>query len=428
MPVLPTGLRTGPSNAAPAFDVVILNDSSIAKGGATSLALLSAQMLRARGYKVTFISGDSGDDGALAAHGITAVPMGGALLLDRSKLSAVTRGVFNSAIRDRIARHIEQHDTPNTVYHLHGWSRILSPSVFDALKPVARRTFVHAHDFFLGCPNGAFYDFQKSQACTRQPLSMSCLATACDRRGYHHKIWRSLRSKALRTHFDMALPWAGVLALHPKMREPLERSGLRGDLIKILRNPARPFVTKRIKVEDNRTFCFIGRVEESKGIDLLCEAARIAKVSLRVIGDGAQRAALATAYPEVEFVGWVDHADIPKHLSDVRALVMPSKTPEPFGLVAAEAVFSGLPVILFNASLLSEDVKTMGLGLVPHQIDPESLAETLTRMDALEPQDIRRMSERGFEKTNAFALSPDEWVDGLCDHYSAALSGAPVKL
>ena len=424
MPVIPTGV----SKLTAAFDVVILNDSSVAKGGATSLALLSAQMLRARGYKVTFISGDSGDDGTLAASGITAVPMGGALLLDRTKLSAVTRGILNTAIRDRIAQHIAQNDTPNTIYHLHGWSRILSPAVFDALKPVARRSFIHAHDFFLGCPNGAFYDFRKSTACTRHPLSLSCLATNCDRRGYHHKVWRSLRSKAVKTHFDMALPWAGVLALHPKMREPLERSGIRGDLIKTLRNPARPFVSQRIKAEDNRRFCFIGRVEESKGIDLLCKAARLAQVRLRVIGDGAQREALVKAYPEVEFTGWIDHADIPKHLGDVRALVMPSRTPEPFGLVAAEAVFSGLPVVLFDTSLLSEDVRTMGLGFVPDHISAESLADTLTRMDALAPEQLRDISARGFEKPPAFALSPDMWIDGLCAHYTCALSGVTADL
>jgi glycosyltransferase involved in cell wall biosynthesis len=107
---------------------------------------------------------------------------------------------------------------------------------------------------------------------------------------------------------------------------------------------------------------------------------------------------------------------------------MPSRTPEPFGLVAAEAAFSGLPVILFGSSLLSQEVATMDLGFVPDQINAKSLAETLTRMAQLEPGQIRAMSERGYEKKAAFALSPDGWVDGLCDHYSAALSGVPAEL
>jgi len=424
------GLGTAPAAAKPnsKFNVVVLNDSSVAKGGATGLAILSAQMLQARGHKTTFISGDRGDDGALAACGIEPKPMGGALLLDSNLFSATKRGLYNAPIRDQISQHIAQNDTPDTVYHLHGWSRILSPSVFDALKPVARRTFIHAHDFFLGCPNGAFYDFQKHKVCTRQPLSMGCLATACDRRAYHHKIWRSLRSKALKSHFDTSLPWAGVLALHPKMHEPLQRSGIPGGLIKTLRNPARPFLKQRIKAEDNRSFCFIGRLVDGKGIDLLCQAARIAKVPLRVIGEGEIQESLSKAYPEFEFTGWVDHHKISRHLGDVRALVMPSSTPEPFGLVVAEAVISGLPVILFRQTLLADDVETMGLGFVPKAQNPESLAETLREVDTLARPQLRAMSERGFDGKMSFALSPDAWVNALCHHYKAAISDAKADL
>ncbi|WP_444430903.1 hypothetical protein ACTTAM_08565 [Rhodobacter capsulatus] len=40
--------------------VVILNDASVARGGATGLALLQARLLRARGLAVVFASADRG--------------------------------------------------------------------------------------------------------------------------------------------------------------------------------------------------------------------------------------------------------------------------------------------------------------------------------------------------------------------------------
>lgn len=397
--------------------VVILNDSSIAKGGATGLALLSAQLLRDRNIDTTFISGDAGDDGALTAQGVEMIPMGGKLLLDNGVLQTMKNGLYNKAIRNRISAHIAAHDTPQTVYHLHGWSRILSPSVFDALRPVAARTFIHAHDFFLACPNGAFYDFRKDQVCNRTPLSGSCVATACDRRSYHHKIWRVARSGVLRRTFDQKSPWAGVLTLHDKMAEPLARGGVSMPLIKTVTNPAKPFIANRIQAENNTTFCFIGRVESGKGVNTLCAAAKIANVPLRVIGDGALLEKLKLAHPEVSFTGWVDQNEIGAHLADVRALVMPSRTPEPFGLVAAEASMSGLPVVVSQQALLSSEITAHGLGYSVDTSRVENLADVLKQVAALPAADLRQMSERGFDVTGSIALSPDVWITRLLKLY-----------
>jgi hypothetical protein len=38
-----------------------------------------------------------------------------------------------------VAAWIAQHDTPRTVYHLHGWLQILSPAVLHAAAPVRDR-------------------------------------------------------------------------------------------------------------------------------------------------------------------------------------------------------------------------------------------------------------------------------------------------
>jgi hypothetical protein len=45
--------------------IVVINDLSVPKGGATALALASASAFRARGYRVTFVTGDDGDNPAL---------------------------------------------------------------------------------------------------------------------------------------------------------------------------------------------------------------------------------------------------------------------------------------------------------------------------------------------------------------------------
>lgn len=396
--------------------VVILNDSSVAKGGATGLATRLARMLAGRGVPVTFIAGDSGDGGALAAAGVDLHPLGGKLLLDGGALQSMRRGIYNADLRGDIAGWMAENDTPGTVYHVHGWSRILSPAVFDALRSVAERTFVHAHDFFLACPNGAYYDFRSQKVCIRSPLSLNCLATQCDRRGYHHKLWRSARGASLRRTFGGA-PWARIFMLHPAMQGPLGRAGLPQDRFETLRNPAHALTTDRVRAEDNRMVCFIGRLESGKGINMLCAAARLAGVPLRVIGDGDEGAMLRKAYPEVDFVGWVDQADIGRHLSDVRAIAMPSRTPEPFGLVAAEASLSGLPVILSRQSLLAADFEQHDLGFVADPGSPDRLAATLTAAMSAPDERIRDMSLRGYAGAAEIATDPEVWVDTLQARY-----------
>ena len=400
--------------------VVILNDSSVAKGGATGLAVLSARMLRARNIPVTFIAGDAGDDGAITATGAELVTMDDQLLLDAGAAKAMVRGIYNTAARDRIASYIADTDTPETVYHLHGWSRILSPAVFDALKPVAARTYIHAHDFFLACPNGAFFNFRKDTQCPLTPLSAACLTTACDRRAFHHKVWRSARSGMLRRTFDQQVSWAGVLTLHPAMEKFIAKAGIPSHRIATVRNPAKTLSDTRIKAEDNATFCFIGRLESGKGIYALCDAARIAKVPLKVIGDGTELPNLRAAFPEVTFLGWVDQAQIGAHLQDCRALVMPSRTPEPFGLVAAEASHSGLPVILSEQSLLSTDFEQHGLGFSCRTKTPADVAQVISKVAALPSDAVKTLSEAAFARSAGIAQAPDSWIDQLLGLYQEA--------
>jgi glycosyltransferase involved in cell wall biosynthesis len=204
------------------------------------------------------------------------------------------------------------------------------------------------------------------------------------------------------------------------------RAGIPKELIRTLKNPATRFSEDRIEAEIGDTFCFIGRVETGKGIAALCEAARIENVLLRVIGEGASRAGLQKRYPEVEFTGWVDQKSISQHLKGARAVVMPSHTPEPFGLVAAEATLSGLPIILSRQALLSEAVETFELGFVVVSTSPEDIADVLRKVATLPTDELRAISERGFNAEVSLSVRPENWLDHLLTLYRGAIQEARV--
>jgi glycosyltransferase involved in cell wall biosynthesis/polysaccharide pyruvyl transferase WcaK-like protein len=404
--------------------LVIVNDFSVARGGATALALLEAELLERRGMPVTFIAGDAGSNPDLGRSEVSVVAIGHHRLLEAGAPPAVLRGIYNQRALATLADWIARNDTPGTVYHLHVWSQVLSPSVFTALASVRARTLITAHDFFLVCPNGAYANYVSGTTCSLKPMSRSCLLTNCDKRNYAHKLWRAARqgvqSRALR--FEDGRPT--VLMIHEGMREPLERGGVPNAALRTVPNPIRPWHATRVEAESNRTFMFVGRLGEEKGPDLAARAARRAGVPLTIIGDGPLRASLQDAFPEVTFTGQLAPEAVAERTRAARALVMPSRYPEPYGLVAVEAVWSGIPLVTARSALLASEIERRGAGLACDPLDEGQFAESLAllaRDDAL----VRRMSLDAFEKTRDLGLKPDAWVDELERAFSDVLASSP---
>ena len=402
--------------------IVVINDLSVPKGGATALALASASAFRARGYRVTLITGDEGDNAALVDQGVEIVALGSKRLLSGSRLAALTRGYYNADAARMVTRWIDANDRPSTIYHVHGWSQILSPSLFDAVAPIRGRLVYSAHDFFLACPNGAFAFLQSGQVCPHTPLSRACVTASCDRRSYAHKLWRVGRQVVQRHYYDPRHS-PPTLAIHEAMRPFLMRAGIPSAAIEALPNPVEPWCDSRVPVERNDEILFIGRLEETKGPDLAAAAARAAGCKLRLIGDGVLRASLQTAYPEFAFMGHQPAAVIRTFAAQARMLVVPSRYPEPYGLVAAEALWSGLPVIITNTAFLADDIVAAGAGLAVEPRDTLAFAAAI-RQIADDDDLAQRMSHAAHERTGNLALTPDRWIDRLIDAYTRRLAMA----
>lgn len=86
---------------------------------------------------------------------------------------------------------------------------------------------------------------------------------------------------------------------------------------------------------------YVGRVAVEKNLEaMLCLDLPGTRV---VIGDGPDRARLASLFPECRFLGNRFGRDLAAHLAGADAFVFPSKT-DTFGLVMLEAMACGLPV------------------------------------------------------------------------------------
>lgn len=402
--------------------IVVVNDDSVARGGTAVLAVMSAKALADRGHEVIWLCGDAGANPDLAAHGIEVVALGSRPLLDLPARRALIEGVHNRAAVALVADFVARRDTPETVYHVHSWAQILSPAIFPALATVSRRTLLHAHDMFLACPNGVYMDYRKNRACTRVPNSFDCITTHCDKRSYAQKLWRVTREARVHRALGTLDGWGGIIAIHPGMIEKLARAGYRPERLFTVRNPVVPFTQERIRAEANDALLYVGRLEADKGVGEVAAAAARAGVPLIAVGEGPMRTELETRYPGTRFVGWVDKSAIGVHAAQARALVMPSRHPEPFALVIAEAAASGLPVLASDTAAMAGEVEAGGLGFAFDVFDPASFDAAVARIMALPAGEIRAMSQRGFGGDVALGTSREGWIDAIEAQYDRVLS------
>jgi glycosyltransferase involved in cell wall biosynthesis len=132
--------------------------------------------------------------------------------------------------------------------------------------------------------------------------------------------------------------------------------------------------TLQATVADGAPLVFLGRVEEIKGPHIAISVARAAGVPLVIAGnvpEGEREQAFFHRYiePEIDdtsvcYVGPVDDAQKNELLGRARALLMPILWHEPFGIVMAEALACGTPVIGFARGAVPEVIQDGVTGFV----------------------------------------------------------------
>lgn len=148
---------------------------------------------------------------------------------------------------------------------------------------------------------------------------------------------------------------------------------------------------------------FLGRMEiAQKGLDLLLDAyGRIApdtSADLVVAGEGPDRAAVETLAARrglgdrIRWLGRVDGRARTDALAGAAVLCMPSRY-ETFGMVAAEALACGTPVVAFDLPCLREVVAGDGGVLVP-PYDVDAFAGAVLELLS-DPERRRRMGSAG---------------------------------
>lgn len=155
-----------------------------------------------------------------------------------------------------------------------------------------------------------------------------------------------------------------------------------------------------IRANKDISFLYIGRLVPLKGLDLLLNAFakfhhEFPKTHLTLIGDGPERRPLLKMVEEfdlkedVTFKGHISFEQIPHEIVQHDVLVLPTKI-DVFGLVIAEAIVCGIPVICSRYAGAANDlVKENGI-----IVTPENTIEFVSALKSMmSPENRRRMAK-----------------------------------
>lgn len=104
---------------------------------------------------------------------------------------------------------------------------------------------------------------------------------------------------------------------------------------------------EKLPKQKKRYFLVVSRLTENKRVDLVVDTFEKLNLPLKVVGSGSYEHELRKhAGENIEFLGWKNDVELSALYRGARAVVVPSE--EDFGIVCAESLRHGIPVIAYG--------------------------------------------------------------------------------
>jgi glycosyltransferase involved in cell wall biosynthesis len=234
-----------------------------------------------------------------------------------------------------------------------------------------------------------------------------------------HDLYADTRSSdGVQQQIALRVPAAAIVAVSHSARSRLIASGAPWNRVRVVQNGVSLTPTPPAFAPDGATVVWCGRLLRWKGAHVFLEAARMVKEAhpdarFWVVGgpvarkepdyapeleDTASRPPLAGA---VTFTGHVP--DARTYLAAADVVVHSSISPEPFGLVIAEALAEGRPIVAFDQGGPAEMIESGRSGRLVAPGDVEGMAAAVDEL--LRKPDLReRIAEGARRRARHFGL------------------------
>ena len=362
------------------LNVIIVCDYAFTNGGAEKVAIESALGLAAKGINVIYFSAVGPiDERMLECENIEVICLGPSDLKGNSnKFKGFIQCIWNQEAKKQFDTLLKRFSNENTIIHAHLWQKGLSSSIFYNVIRKNYKIIFTMHHYFLSCPNGGFYDYQKNKICNCKALTTKCIFKHCDSRGYIFKIFRLIRM----------LVEKKIVKLQSSIKHFIVISDLGYQVSKDtlsldakfypLNNPFNINREKKVDIAKNKYYIFVGRLSVEKGVIKLAEMSKLLNLEVVIVGDGPEREKMEEINPNLKFVGWVTPEEVKGYIKNSRAMIFPTLWYEGMPMSILECFSQGVPAIIPHTCAATQVVKHLETGFVYKQNDFESFKECIS--------------------------------------------------
>lgn len=259
------------------------------------------------------------------------------------------------------------------IVHIHNIYHQLSPTILFEIKKRKIPVIMTVHDYKLINPNynlflrGKFYD-----RC-RNGKYYECFLDKCVKNSYFKSFLSMLEAYwhawlgTYEKNIDM------YLAPSAFVKKILKQNGISEEKIKIFPHFAEKESlsdgVKPLKKGKRINVLYFGRISRDKGVDQLMDIFKdIPEAELYLAGqieDGLEIPKISN----IKYLGFLNQAELEKHIQDSAFIVSASRLPETFGLIALEGLRMGKPFVGYDTGAYGEIVANNHTGYLCQNTD-----------------------------------------------------------
>lgn len=241
-------------------------------------------------------------------------------------------------------------DSKIDLVHVHNFFPLLTPSVFKAAKKAGAKVVNTLHNYRWWCLSGIFYRDKKGicELCAKKKFASWGIFYRCYRRSFLQSFLAALAFYFYKLiKVEKFIDYFFVLTNFEK--EKIKELGINKE--KIILKPN--FINELLStpIESRKDYIFVGKLDESKGIDFLLNVWQNlgSEYVLKIVGSGESDSRLLQYKRDnIIFLGKIDNSETKREITQSKYLIQSSLMYETSGLTILEAFSAGVPVIGFN--------------------------------------------------------------------------------
>ena len=338
------------------------------------------------------------------------------------KLKAFGGGLYAAgAVRD--FADLLRRQRPDLI-HVHELYPLISPWILPCCKRAGIPVVMSSIDFRLSCPIATHYT--RGEACYRCAggREYMCVVRNC-RANVAESVAYALRNASAREfglidrHVDRFVAVSDFLRDYLVTMQAISPARVTVNYCAITIPP------QGVADPAEGTYVgFAGRFVREKGVEVMVEACRRAGLPMRFAGDAASHPAIRTG-DDASFILTRSPAELADFYRRARVIVVPSIWTETFGIVAAEAMSHGIPVVASRLGALQGTVQDGVTGLLAKPGDVADFAAQIGRIWS--DRDLARRLGRNARIRVQTEFSDQAHFDRLVRIYSEVIAQADAN-